>query len=532
MNRNGFFQLENKDDGLYLNVYPAVEDGRGLTLEDVIVCLDKKNVAYANVVELRRAYETAYNGQPAKISDTVIVPYSGWCEYGTQNDGMKLQMVIYPGMKDMPEVTCEEIMSDLSHMKVKYGIDEEGIKELVENKAYFELKTIATGTDPVDGYDAVLKYNFNPELTAKPKVRDDGTVDFHQLDMINHVSEGDVVAQITPENPGTPGTNIYGAPVKPKKVYRKSFKYSRNLKVSDDGTQLITLVTGHVTLEGDKIFVSDEYEIKTDVDTTTGDIQYDGNVRIRGNVIAGFKVNATGNVTVDGVIEGAEIVAGGNIILQRGIQGMNKGILKADGNIAASFIENATVIAGGDIDTDAIMHSRVNARGSIEVHGKNGYLIGGMVRAGITLTAKTVGSDMGTTTVIGVGTDPELVSRIEQLRKDLTKTAQDKQKLAQIVELLRKKKEVEGKLDSVKTELMQKTMKNMILMEQSLKAMKEEYTKNSALAHENANARIKITGSIYPGVKIEFGDRSLFIRDKNDYCQYVKKGLDIVKINL
>lgn len=35
---------------------------------------------------------------------------------------------------------------------------------------------------------------------------------------------------------------------------------------------MISLVTGHVKLENDKVFVSDEYEISADVDTATGDI--------------------------------------------------------------------------------------------------------------------------------------------------------------------------------------------------------------------------------------------------------------------
>ncbi len=527
MDRNGFFQIEIKEDGIYMQRILAVEGGRSATLDDLVFYLDKKGVPYTNVVELRKAFEDAGAGKTVKISDGQLVPFGGWCEFESQNDGMRLQMKMYPPMKDMEDVTVDEILNDLKHLKIKYGVIKDNIDKALNEKKYFEMITVAEELAPVDGYDAVLTYNFNTEFIAKPRMNEDGSVDFHQLDMINHVTKGDVVATITPENQGSLGINIYGSPIKPKKVLRKTFKFGRNLKPSEDGLQLITQVTGHVTLEGDKIFVSNEYEVGTDVDNSTGDIDYDGNIRIKGNVLAGFKVTATGNITVDGVVEGAELNAGGNIILQRGIQGMNKGILNAGGDIAATFIENSIVKAGGDIDTDAILHSKVTARGNIEVHGKNGYLMGGVVRAGSCLEAKIIGSEMGTTTVVGVGTDPELVVHIENLKTQILKSNQDKQKLTQIVTMLRKKQEAEGKLDAQKTEMLQKSVKSMMLLEQSIIELRNEYKSESQLIHEDADARVKITGSIYPGTKIEIGDASLFIRDRNDHCQYVKNGVDI-----
>lgn len=61
------------------------------------------------------------------------------------------------------------------------------------------------------------------------------------------------------------------------------------------------------------------------------------------------------------MIEGACIEAGGNIIIARGMNGMAKGILKAGGNIVAKFLENATVSAGGYVNTESILHSNVTA---------------------------------------------------------------------------------------------------------------------------------------------------------------------------
>ena len=58
-------------------------------------------------------------------------------------------------------------------------------------------------------------------------------------------------------------------------------------------------------------------------------------------------VNAKGDVSVEGVVEAANIYAGGQIILKRGVQGGSKGYLEAGTNVIAKFIESATVKCGG-----------------------------------------------------------------------------------------------------------------------------------------------------------------------------------------
>ena len=55
--------------------------------------------------------------------------------------------------------------------------------------------------------------------------------------------------------------------------------------LNEDGCQLLSLVDGHVSLISGSIFVSNNYEIPADVDTSTGDISFEGTVMVRGNVL-------------------------------------------------------------------------------------------------------------------------------------------------------------------------------------------------------------------------------------------------------
>ena len=52
-------------------------------------------------------------------------------------------------------------------------------------------------------------------------------------------------------------------------------KFGKNIRESEDKTQIFSNIDGHVRLEGDKIFVSDTYEVLGDVDASTGDIEYE-----------------------------------------------------------------------------------------------------------------------------------------------------------------------------------------------------------------------------------------------------------------
>lgn len=73
-------------------------------------------------------------------------------------------------------------------------------------------------------------------------------------------------------------------------------------------------MNGHVALVQDKVFVSDVLEVEN-VDTSTGDIEYEGSVLVNGNVLTNFSIKAQGHVEIRGVVEGARIEAGGDIII-------------------------------------------------------------------------------------------------------------------------------------------------------------------------------------------------------------------------
>lgn len=525
--RNGYFQFDSREDGLYLIVFPSQSGEGNVNIEDIMYYIDVKKIS-CDIVKVNEAVKKGRTAvTEIKVSDEKVHPYAEFGDYRISADCMSVEAVFYPPFVGADMLTEAEIEKDLEYHGIKIGVDKNVIQEFLGNRNYGRGYRVATGKLPRDGQDGYVEYKFNVDLKPRPKMNDDGTVDFHTLENINHVSAGDVVAVLHKEDHGDDGVDVLGRRVLPKKVKKVIFRHGRNLTISEDGLNLISQISGHVILDNDKVYVSNVLEL-VDVDNSTGDIDYDGDVNITGNILAGFTVKASGDISVNGIVEGATVIAGGSITFNRGIQGMNKAVIQAGGNIVSKFIESAeSVYAGGNIEADSILHSKVTAKGTITASGRNGLIIGGEVKSIFKIEAKSIGNSMGTNTTVGVGVDPAAKRKVDELKNSLGKLGDNKIQLNQLLSALRKKQEIEGSLDEEKHELQTRTMRNLILLEQEINKEKKELEEIRSQLGEEKNACIKVYDAAYVGVKLVFGDQCLFIKKKYDYCQFIKEGADI-----
>ncbi len=532
MVKNGYFTISVKPDGTYVMVYEPEAGGKRVNSEEIIEFLESRRFEDFKKDEIRAALRNVENTAVFKISDTAMKSSAAFCVYNIPNDKMSATAIMYPPVGNGTEMTYSELEGDLYAKGITYGIDEKLINEVVTKKIYNTPFVVAKGTPPIQGKDASIEYLFNTNQIAKPKIKGDGTVDYHELGLITKVSAGQVVAKIIPVVKGTSGKNIMGVELQPDRVTKKNFKFGKNAYIGESGLELISKVNGHVKLDGEKVVISNTYDVPVDVDNTTGDISYDGSIVVHGNVRAGFSLKASGDITIMGVVEAANVEAGGNLTVNRGIQGMNKAVVRAGGDITTKFVEHATVVCGGSLETDSLLHCSTSAGDKITVNGKNGLLVGGTARAGSVVTAKQIGNSMGTVTNVYVGVDPTLRKRVKELAGEIAKANEDKVKLNQVIAALRKKLEIEGKLDAQKQEMLQKSMKNTIMLEQSIKKMTEEYNNGKETLSENLDARVKVTDCIYPGTKMSFGDTEYHVKDKTSYCQYAKQNEGVVMLAL
>ena len=78
--------------------------------------------------------------------------------------------------------------------------------------------------------------------------------------------------------------------------------------------------------------------------------------------------------------------------------------------------------------SESILHSTVTAKEEITVDGRKGFISGCKIAATNLVEAKTLGSHLGTNTVIEVGVIPDRKDRLNKVRKsigELTKKIHD-----------------------------------------------------------------------------------------------------------
>lgn len=527
---NAYFQLIMSPQGTGVRLVPPTDGGAGILISELTDYLQLKKVAVADVKTLYQAV--------LSLNKEVIVPVSPQPGYPEQEmfalkvseDRMTAVARFYPPSNNGQLLSREEILKDLQFRRVIFGYDEAAIEAFLQNRNYCEDIVVARGVLPNQGVDASIEYFFNTDLSTKPKRNEDGSVDFFHLNTINHCKEGDVLAKLNREVHGVPGSTVYGEGIRARDVKHLVLKYGHNIQLSEDGCTITSMINGHVCLTEDKVFVSDVYEVEN-VGTATGNIESEGSVVVNGNVQAGFVIKATGNVEIKGVVEGAVIDAGGDIIVARGMNGMGKGILRAGGSVILKFVENATIEAGTFVESDSILHSNVSAKTEITVDGKKGFIAGGSVRATERVSCRTLGSYMGADTMVEVGVDPEKKRRYQQLQKELMDIQKNLRSIQPILSGAAAKLQRGEKLSAEQQKYIQTlATANKQQMEQ-LAADQKELQELETMLQNKGQACVCVKDEAFPGTKISIGDASMVLKKPIHFCRFINERGDIKTIS-
>jgi uncharacterized protein (DUF342 family) len=417
-------------------------------------------------------------------------------------------------------LTIENIKEELVTKGVEYGIDDNKIKEIVAMQIFNTSVHVASGLLPVNGENGRIEYHFDTNRDLKPRMLEDGTADYHNLGLVINVKKGDLLAEIIPPTMGIPGKTVTGKTIPAKDGKEARVRIGKNVIASEDGYKMYAEIDGQPIIYDKKLSVLPILEIKGDVGPATGNINFLGSVIVQGNVKSGFTINANGDLQVNGIVEAAEIVAEGDVIINRGIQGQGKGIIKAGRDFKVRYIENATVEAGENINiAEASMHSCLLAGKNIKLDGKKGLIVGGTAKAGEKLVAKTIGSPMSTYTEIEVGINPTLKINYQNIYNKLKEIEKDLPKIDQALGVLERLKE-KDLLTHDKQILFDKlTLTKSSLKEQQSELIEEKEKLDFMISH-SSRASISASNVCYSGVNIIIGNASLKVRDKINHVTF------------
>nr|WP_282580140.1 FapA family protein [Natroniella sulfidigena] len=450
-------------------------------------------------------------------------------EIDTSPDQMKAFLSYYPPLGG-DALSITDILKKLDEEGIVTGVKEEELKDKFNPEQKLEDFVIAVGKEPIPGEDGRIELKFNLDQKENKVVElDDGSVDFYNLNRIVNVKEGEVLATKIPAVEGKPGQKVTGEEIPPSPVERVELPQGENVKTTQDGLALVAEIDGQVMQINDRINVLQVYTVEGDVDLTTGNIDFNGNVIVKGNIRDNMEIKAEGSIQVNGSVYSAKLEAEGQIIIQQGFIARNKGLLKAEGDIIVEFIENGIVEGAGNlVVNNAIMHSQIDVDQKITVTEKKGLIVGGEVRATQEIEANIIGSDLDATTKVSVGVSPELRDEFKS-KEQLYVTK--KERLDEIIKAISVLKKKDQLSDEKKRLLKQLTRQKYTAAAdfEELSTAREELLEK---LEQEKEGMIKVKNTIYPGVIITIGTTSSRINKPKSNVKYYLEDEEIKTASL
>ncbi|MDR2554724.1 MAG: FapA family protein [Fibromonadaceae bacterium] len=334
-------------EGTYLAVLPEFIP-ENWDIKEIKKTLLKNKILNFDIAKIEAVIKDA-SGQVEKIGPPFELFEENKRRYlHLQVTPMQVRFSIDPSiLKTDYMVTEADVLFSLAEKGVVHGIDYDTVKKAVSRGIYGQEFIIASATPPIAGEDAVITEVLSIDPDVKPYVKEDGTVDYRKLDNIKQIKQGEVICTRTPPTPGTPGVSVYGTTLSPTPGEDYALPTGVNTKAIDNETKLIATTDGFLYRQDRDICVGNVYVVQGDVDFKTGNIEYSGDVVVRGNVNADFSVTADGNISIEGFVEAANITSKkGSIFLKGSVFGQNKANIVAEKNITADNIQDSKIKVG------------------------------------------------------------------------------------------------------------------------------------------------------------------------------------------
>lgn len=438
-------------------------------------------------------------------------------------DSMSASIVVKAPGKDEHEITVDEIINEIQMAEISYGIDEEEIKKLVSEQRYNQPTRIASGEMPKRGASASFEYHFDTEMHHHPQEDDDGRIDYKNMNFIQNTEKDALLVTKTPPQPGVPGKNIFGKSIKGPDGKDIPFKNGVNTYVSEDGLKLFAAESGAIVYVNGKVHVDNLMIIRGNVDFNVGNIDCKGSVKVTGDVKTGFEIKIDGNLEVLGNVEDCMVEAQGNILVKGGFFGKRQGYLKAGGDVTVKYAENQKIFSGGDVYVGGeVINCEITAKGNVYVSGKHGKIIGGKIRAFKEIHAAVLGTDSGTITELTVAFRPELYARLEEIESELSRLAEDKDRVKEALINLHRL-DVDGKLNRQQAEALKKLEDFKKNLPQNLETLNAEKIRIEDEIFKIEGAMVVAEGIAYPGVKVYFGPVYRELNEDKESCVFTSQ---------
>lgn len=455
--------------------------------------------------------------------------YTMWCQMYTDGDAkidlieeeMKAQLTITPSLGGADPVDPDELYTKIQKMGIEPLYEKNMIAmKIKEAESTHEpvILIIGKGTPAQNGKDAELEYKVKLATGKQFKKLDGDRIDYKEKDAFTAVHKDQLIAVL--HKPGKAikdGKTVTGKQIISQAGKDLSITPGKNVttKDFDDRTELYSDLDGHLKEDLAGIHVFPVYMVKEDVDLSVGNIKFNGDIVVQGNVQDEFTLIAEGDILIYGNVGNCVLQSKGNIVIKNGFFGKDKGRIICKGDLTAKFIENGTVECDNNIIIDReIVNSIVRSNDTISVRGSKGYVIGGQIFCGRKMEANVVGSKAGVKTKVFLGHNFKIKRFLEQVKEKRVQIGFHLKRVEEILgRLIKKEKDITKYEQDSKKIYVESLQKKIILMNQLKQLKKKESSVNKDDIFITPEPELWVYDTLYPDVTIQYLNKNFIINE-------------------
>ncbi len=448
--------------------------------------------------KIRRAlFASVYKHSPSGFGKTIKDDETGIII--RINDDCTRAFVKIP--EHVPEDFTEENLREvLKSHEIVHGIIDENLPIALQNRSADQEICIAKGKRPQQGKSGWYEIFFVNNIEKWHTIPPDGEIDYTDVNTVDLVTCGTVLAKYHPAEKHTEGITVTGITIEGTPGIDLPALSGMGFRRDLEQNTYIATEEGYVSYNDttSSLNVCKVYRFNGDVPYYQS-LAYDGTVHIAGSVRGSATVRAKGDIIVDGFVENATLYSEQNIVIKGGANGGSQGRIEAGGSIRGGFFENIDLIAKGLIESNYYLNSNIRTDDRLVARGKKARIIGGKISAAISVDVVIVGNYLGGKTVFNVGD-------IHSYEKQISLISVDKKKVTEELDQLTMGKQklilLLGEEQAAGNTLYEKTCAAIHTKELQLNDIDREIERLRQVINRAQKAYIRVHGQLQSDVTI------------------------------
>lgn len=362
----------------------------------------------------------AYKKNPTGYARSVVDEDAG-LTVRFSDDYMEAYAVL--SKESIGKYTPADMLKLLEKLEVVNGFLQANIEQLASEDYDGKEMEVARGKRASVGEDGYYEFLFNEMLPGPPKETSDGKVDYREVRVAEAVLPGQMLAVYHQGSAGKSGQTVNGIIIDAIDGKNLPSLRGKNIRYNAEESSYAATIKGFASYDSQsyELNINNVYIVNGDVNRYNGNIEYDGTIYVKGTVSEMATIRATGDIVIDGFVEGANLYAGQNVMIRCGINAGRKGIVDAKGRIMAEFFESAKLRAGGMIEGNYFLDCDIETDSKVIARGSKSSIIGGKVVAAIGVESAKIGNVGKKRAIFEIGDLARLDRKIAVVEQNIDK---------------------------------------------------------------------------------------------------------------